>query len=218
MIHSEATRPKGRPRKNVPTLRVRHGRNRGRGPIGETRTATPPKPRPSTTDASMAMASRRVRWRPKNPGAALAARSLARRCSRRRQIFPVEIVRDDLRFLANDALGAAVAPFGEQPAELVDHLVGVEPDALGVVAHIAAREDALGPARQVAVFQRLPELDAELGLGGQLLEGDALCVRGLPGGPGRRFLSRVARPSEKQNRFQRNCGQKSARFWTRNDR
>ena len=31
------------------------------------------------------------------------------------------------------------------------------PDALGVVAHVAARKDALGPAGQIAVFQRLPE-------------------------------------------------------------
>ena len=98
----------------------------------------------------------------------------------RRQILPVEVVRDDLRFFANHALGAAVAPFREQAAELVDHFVGVEPDALGVVAHVAAREDTLGPAGQVAVFQRLPELDAELGLGGQLLEGDALSFAGCP--------------------------------------
>ena len=77
-------------------------------------------------------------------------------------------------------LGAAIAPFGEQPAELVDHLVGVEPDAFGIVAHIAAREDPLGPAGEVVVFQRLPELDAELGFCGQLFEGEPFAFAGCP--------------------------------------
>ena len=43
-----------------------------------------------------------------------------------RQVFPVEIVRDDLGLFANDALGAAIAPFREQSAELVDDFVGIQ--------------------------------------------------------------------------------------------
>ena len=93
---------------------------------------------------------------------------------RRRQVFPCEIVRDDLGLLADDALGAPIAPFGKQPAEFVDDVVGVEPDAHGVVADVAAREDALGPARQIVLFERFPELDAELRFRGQLSECDAL--------------------------------------------
>ena len=77
---------------------------------------------------------------------------------RRWQILPGEVVRDDLRFLANHTLGATIAPFREQAAEFVDHFVCIHTDALGVVADVATREDALRPARQIAVFQRLPEL------------------------------------------------------------
>ena len=58
---------------------------------------------------------------------------------------------------ADHALGAPVAPLGEQPAELVDHFVGVEPDAQCVVADVAARKDALGPAGQIVLFQAPPK-------------------------------------------------------------
>src|SRR5688572_11317394 len=77
---------------------------------------------------------------------------------RSRQVFPGEVVRDDLRFLANHTLGATIAPLREQTAEFVDYFVSIHTDALGVVADVTAREDALRPAGQIAVFQRLPEL------------------------------------------------------------
>lgn len=80
--------------------------------------------------------------------------------------------------LPDDALGAAVAPLRERPAELVDHLVTIEPHAQGVIAHVTARVHPFGPAGQVVLFQALPELRAELGLEGELREGDAAALAG----------------------------------------
>ena len=128
----------------------------------------------------MAIASSRVRLRPTNPGAALAARSLERRLPGDGKVFPIEVVRDNLRFFANHALRSPVAPLRKQAAEFVDHFVGVEADSLCVVSHIAAREYPLGPAGEVVVFQGLPQLDAELGLRCQLLECDASTFAGCP--------------------------------------
>jgi hypothetical protein len=162
-----------RPRKNVPTLEYDTAATPVDAQYGKP-ASTPTKPSPNITGASMINARSRVRCRPKKPGAAFAARSLERRCC------GVELVRDDPGFFANDALGPAVAPLRKQPAELVDHFVGIEPDALGIVANVAAGEDALRPSRQVVLFQRLPELGAQLGLGCQLCEGDAFAFAGCP--------------------------------------
>jgi hypothetical protein len=87
----------------------------------------------------------RSRWRATNPGAS-RRRGHGPAALDRWQVFPGEVVRDDLGLLADHTLGAAIAPLGEQPAELVDDLVGVEPDAQCIVPHIAAREDALRPS------------------------------------------------------------------------
>ncbi len=104
------------------------------------------------------------------------------------QVFPIEIVRDDLRLLANHPLGASIAPLGKQPAEFVHHFVRVEPDPQRVVTNVAPRKDALGPARQVVLFERLPELDAEFCFCGQLFEGDAPPFARCPEDWSERFL------------------------------
>ena len=78
-VHSEATRPTRTPQEERAGGRVRHARNRGRRPIGESG---------QCSDKAEAQGHRRVDGNgeqaravaPEEPGAALAARSLARRC------------------------------------------------------------------------------------------------------------------------------------------
>src|SRR5688572_2642901 len=140
-----------------PEGRIREGRNSSGGPIADAS---------ETAAETETQHDRRVDSDPKQ-ARAMTAQKPRRRCGsavagaamfRRWQILPGEVVRDDLRFLANHTFGATIAPFREQAAEFVDHFVCIHTDALGVVADVATREDALRPARQIAVFQRLPEL------------------------------------------------------------
>jgi hypothetical protein len=59
---------------------------------------------------------------------------------------------------------------GEQPAELVDGVDGIEPDGAGIDAHPGAGVEPARPRREVVGLQRLEQLFLDSGLGGDFLE------------------------------------------------
>ena len=69
---------------------------------------------------------------------------------------------NQLRLRPDDARAPAVTN-GEQPAELVDDVVGIEPDRAGIVADEGPGKDAGGPPREVVPLEAVPEIHADLG-------------------------------------------------------
>src|SRR5262249_14466983 len=88
----------------------------------------------------------------------------------RHRILPLQLaVADDLG-LAFDLRQRAAVAVGGPAAELVDGRFGIHADRFGVFANIGARENPVGPAREIVALEARPQRLADLGVALQLLK------------------------------------------------
>src|SRR4029453_12238626 len=72
-----------------------------------------------------------------------------------------------------DQPARTAVPYRKQPAELVDHVVGIEADRSSVVAHERARKDSRRPPREIVALEAFPEIAIDLGDRREGIKGDA---------------------------------------------